>query len=498
MAVEETRKRRKKKVLPLSKRQLIAFQRFGLGARPGDFSRVKNPLKSLRKELSTPGITLVAKTSLLPTYKQACALGETGKTDLPGLVANADNSVTVFRRELDARFRKHLSVKFGFAERLVLFWANHFSMSSNKEVRTVVRSTIGQLERDVIRKHALGKFPDMLVGVMTHPAMIVYLDNQISVGPNSESAKSGNLFNDVNVNLAREIHELHTVGSGGGYTEADVKALALILSGWTFVTESDASHNADGGSYANVGQFIYKARWHEPAASFKHMGVVRANKGSATGVEVLRWLALRPQTAEFLAFKMLKHFITDNPTPKMVKPLKAAYLKGGGDLKAMALAMLDLKSAWTVPLRKYRTPYETVVAQYRAMRTMHTPYAVSSGSDVSNYQTTRWNLAFLNQKPWECLDPDGWDDDSAEWLNPDALRVGLAAAYEAVSTYAPASVAVTAKSPIGLGSPAGVAALGKAILGTNLTSTTVAAIKAAPTAKAALAILFVSPEFMRR
>jgi uncharacterized protein (DUF1800 family) len=229
--------------------------------------------------------------------------------------------------------------------------------------------------------------------------------------------------------------ELHTVGSGGGYTEADVKALALILSGWAFVTESDTLYTDDGGSPATVGQFLYKARWHEPFATIKHMGVTRTNTGKATGIAVLRWLAMRPQTAEHLAFKMIKHFITDRPTPAMVEPLKVAYLKSGGNLKSMALAMLSLKSAWKLPLAKYRSPYEAIVAQYRSMRTRHTNYAVDANqSDASNYQTTRWNLVFLNQKPWECLDPDGWDDDSAEWLNTDAVRVGIAAAYESVST----------------------------------------------------------------
>jgi uncharacterized protein (DUF1800 family) len=161
--------------------------------------------------------------------------------------------------------------------------------------------------------------------------------------------------------------------------------------------------------------------------------------------------------------------------------------------------MLTLKSAWKMPLTKYRTPYEEIVAQYRSMRTRHTNYAVDPNqSDVSNYQTTRWNLVFLNQKPWECLDPDGWDDDSAEWLNTDAVRVGIAAAYESVTTYAPASVAAPGRTPIPLTTKSGVVALGKSILGSNLSAPTIAAINAAPDAKKALAVLFVSPEFMRR
>lgn len=493
-------KRRRRKQLSLSKRRLIAFQRFGLGARADTYA-VKDPKKALIAEVKSRGIALIKKDSTLPTYEQACKIGEGWPTDLPGVSGNNYPSMLVMRRELDARFRKHLSVRIGFVERLVMFWANHFSMSSNKEVSVVVRSTIGQLERDVIRKHVLGKFPDMLVAVMTHPAMICYLDNHISVGPNSESAKSGNPFTNTNVNLAREIHELHTVGSGGGYTEKDISELALIISGWSYVTYSEAGGKYNGGSEANAGQFLFKPRWHEPASSratFKHMGKTRANSGKATGIAVLRWLAKRPATAEHLAYKMLAHFITDRPSKADVDKLKTVYLKTGGDLKAMALAMLNLKSAWKLPLKKFRTPYETTVAQYRAMKTMHTPYAVSNGTDTSNYTTTQWNHIFLNQKPWECLDPDGWDDQSAEWLNSDALRVRIAAAYESVKSYAPASVKGAGSRTFDLGSKAGVVALGRAILGKELSPATASAISGAEDADRALSILFVSPEFLRR
>lgn len=482
--------------LTVGRKRLIAYNRFGLGARPGTFG-LKNPKKALLAELDAKNVARITDPGNLPTYAQACVIGEKGSGPLPnGTEVNVYDHVRV---ELDARYAKHMSAKIGFVERLVLFWANHFSMSIHKEVERVVMGTLGQLERDVIRRHVLGKFSDMLVGVMTHPAMITYLDNHISVGPNSTSVKDGNQYNDVNVNLAREIMELHTVGSGGGYTEADVKELALILSGWSYVTQSE-SQGYNGGNAGNVGQFIFKPGWHEPKATFTHMGVTRANEGKETGVKVLRWLAMRPATAEFLAYKMVKHFIADQPTKAMVDPVKAAYLKSGGNLKAMAKALVNLPAAWSWPLKKFRTPYETTVAQYRAMKTRHSNYVrLPNGSDGSNYQTTRWNLIFLNQPPWECLDPDGWDDDSAEWLNADSVRVRVAAAYESVTTYAPPSVKVSATTKIPLTSKSGVVALGKSVLGGgNLSTATVNAIKAAPDAKKALAVLFTSPEFQRR
>jgi uncharacterized protein (DUF1800 family) len=482
----------------LAQRRLIAFQRFGLGAKPGDFGRLIDPMKGLLAELNSSSVALIKNNGHLPTRQQACKWGETGSCVLDNGTVVDGNQPAFLRRELDARWSKHLQPRVGFVERLVIFWANHFSMTVNKEVERVVMGTIGQLERDVIRKHVLGKFPDMLVGVMTHPAMITYLDNQISVGPNSVSAKNGNPFNDINVNLAREIHELHTLGSGGGYKEKDVKELALILSGWAYATNSEAGGGYNGANANNVGDFLYKPDWHEPATSFVHMGRTRPNEGFATGVKVLRWLAMRPATAEHLAFKMLRHFITDRPTATQVDKLASVYLSTGGNLKAMARAMIKLPVAWKLPLRKFRTPYELAAAQYRAMRVRHTSYSVSNGSDLSNYSTTEWNLRFLHQDPWKCLDPDGWDDDTAEWLNPDGVRVRIAAAYEAVSTYAPDSVKVTSASPINLTTNAGVRALGVSILGKNLSAATRAAIMAAPNAKYALAVLFVSPEFQRR
>lgn len=490
--------------LSLGKKRLIAYQRFGLGALAGRFDKLSDPRKALLAELATPGIALIPKTPLLPTYRQACMIGETEQSidDYPVPDGFNAPSMLVMRRELDARFAKHLSVPIGFVERLVLFWANHFSVNANKEVRRIVQATVGQLERDVIRKHVLGSFPDMLVGVMTHPAMICYLDNHISVGPNSASAKDGNTFTDINVNLAREIHELHTLGSGGGYTEADIRALAYAISGWTYITESDTGPGRDFAGQP-AGRFVFRPRWHEPPeekATLKHMGITRQNVGDkrTTGEAMLRYLALHPKTAEHLAWKLIRHFITDSPTATQVQALAKTYRDTKGNLRAVAARLIDLPGAWDWPMRKFRTPYEMTVAQYRAIRRRHTDYVLTSGnSDGSTYQVTRHNLMFLNQLPWECLDPDGWDDENARWLNADGLRVRLSAAFEAVRAYAPSRVK-SGTTVYDLRTRAGIIALGQSVLGPYVTVPTQNAVRAAPDAKRALAILFVSPEFQRR
>ncbi len=485
-AAEATRRRKKKKKqLPLKTRQLIAWHRFGLGARPGTFAKAmgKDPKKALIKELNTPGVALIPQGDL-PTYAEACEAGERGSTRGGTL-----NSYQIFYKEVDARFDKHLAVPIGFVERLVIFWSNHFTVNRFKEVIRIVEGTVGQLERDVIRRNVLGRFDDMLVGVITHPAMVCYLDNHLSVGPNSQLVKenpgyelNGVKLDGTNVNLAREIMELHSLGTGGGYTEADVKALANIISGWSRATESEVGGGYNGAAPGTYGQFLFKPKWHEPGPQ-THLGKSWPDEGVQTGIKVLRSLARRKACAQFLAFKLVRHFITDKPTKAMVDPVAKAYIKSGGRLKPMYLALLNLDAAWK-PLKKFRTPYETVAAQYRALGKRHGDVNYNNGIK-SNYVDTEHNLKFLNQKTWECLDPDGWDDDSAEWLNPDGLRVRIAAWQQAVNTFA----GDFAGSPL---------ALAKSVLGRNLSAATVAAISAAPTPQAGLTILFSSPEFQRR
>jgi len=166
----------------------------------------------------------------------------------------------VRRKEFHARVDKHRAVKIGFVERLVLFWSNHFSMTVTKS--PTVRSTIGQVERDIIRKHVLGNFADMLIGVTKHPAMLCYLDNASSVGPGSQVNVLYKL--GYNENLAREILELHTMGSLGGQTQADVFGFMKILSGWSFVRSSEADKEINGGNQRNRGQYIWRPTWHTP------------------------------------------------------------------------------------------------------------------------------------------------------------------------------------------------------------------------------------------
>jgi uncharacterized protein (DUF1800 family) len=384
-----------------AQKALIAFNRFGLGARPGGPAAIgANPKGRLIAELNRANIAEISDPRL-PTYAQACKASQLG----------FDQAEEIRSQEMSARVAKQMSVEIGFVERLVMFWSNHFSMTVNK-IETV-RGTFGQWERDVIRKNVLGKFRHMLRGTMNHPAMIAYLDNDNSIGPRSRRGVEWGV--GLNENLARELMELHTIGSGGGYTEADVTAMAKILTGWSYVRGWEADERFEGGTPQNRGQFIYRPLWHEPGV-ITLMGKRYAPTGKDQCEAVLLDLARSPETAEHIAFKLVHHFITDEPTPAMVNPIKQVFIDTDGDLKAVALALINLPEAWSLPFEKIRTPYEMTIAQYRALGASYRPNDSWVFSEP---------LYALRHMAWEAPSPKGYSDDTLTWLNPDAMRVRL-------------------------------------------------------------------------
>jgi uncharacterized protein (DUF1800 family) len=444
-----------------AQKALIALQRFGLGAKPGGPGRIgADPVAAIRGEINQPNIAIISDATL-PTYAIACREGESG----------FERAHAVLQREVDARIGKQMSVEVGFVERLVIFWSNHFSMSVNKA--DSVRGTLGQLERDVIRKHVLGKFGDMLLGVIHHPAMITFLDNADSIGPNSPTGEDWGV--GFNENLAREILELHTVGSGGGYTEADVTAFAKILTGWSYVRgwESDGGYN--GGTAANRGRFIFRADWHEPGP-IRLMGKTYPASGQYQARAVLRDIALKPATAEHIAFKLVRHFITDEPTSALVDPLKEEFLRTGGDLKAVALKLIALPAAWSTPLKKMRTPYELAIAQFRALQMRYRP---------DEYWAFSETLRALHQMIWECPSPEGYSDDSWAWTDPDGMTIRLDTAQLSAWLY-------------GQRYNGNVAALARSLYDAALSPATRERVAYAGGETGSLTVLFSSPEFQRR
>lgn len=433
---------------------LIAFNRFGLGAKPGGPERIgDDPKAALRREINTANIARIPQGDL-PTYAKACSDSQ----------VDFDTAAANYNKELDARIDKQMSVEIGFVERLVIFWSNHFSMNVNKN--EVVLGTIGQWERDVIRANVLGKFSNMLRGTIRHPSMIAYLDNQDSIGPKSRTGIDWGV--GLNENLGRELMELHTVGSEGGYTETDVTNMARILTGWSYVRSWE-------GNARNKGQFIYRPSWHEPGP-IRLMGKVYSPTGQNQALEVLDDLAVDPSTAEHIAFKLIYHFITDEPTPAMVNRLKNKFIATRGDLKQVALTLVSMPDAWTLPLNKFRTPYELTIAQFRALG--------------RRYQSDeRWLLSeplyALHNMTWEAPSPKGYSDASLTWLNPDALRVRLDVAQMNSWAYKP-------------NYPGNPVVLGQQLFNSALSASTRGRLANAQDPNAALTILLSAPEIQRR
>jgi uncharacterized protein (DUF1800 family) len=306
-----------------------------------------------------------------------------------------------FRAEALARLQRGVMADCGFAERLVVFWSNHFCISANKG--GLARMWAGSFEREAIRPHVFGRFADMLKAVEQHPAMLFFLDNQQSLGPDSRAGQ--NRHRGLNENLAREIMELHTLGVGGGYTQDDVTALARIITGWSFAGRQ--------GRLGEPGSFVFNANAHQPGPQ-RLLGKVYEDDGLAQGEAALADIARHPSTAKFIATKFARHFVADDPPPALVARLRGVFRKSDGDLKALALALVDSDEAWQAPRTKLRSPYEFLVASGRLLSRIP--------DDPGRYLG---GLNLLGQPLWSPAGPNGFPDTNAAWAAPEGMKLRL-------------------------------------------------------------------------
>jgi uncharacterized protein (DUF1800 family) len=306
-----------------------------------------------------------------------------------------------FRAEALARLQRATLADCGFAERLVVFWSNHFCISANKG--ELARMWAGSFEREAIRPHVLGRFADMLKAIEQHPAMLFFLDNQQSLGPDSRAGQ--NRKRGLNENLAREIMELHTLGVGGGYTQEDVASLARIITGWTFAGRQ--------GQLGTPGSFVFNSNAHQPGPQVL-LGKTYEATGAAQGEAALADIARHPSTANFIATKFVRHFVADDPPPALVARLRDVFVKTDGDLKALATALVDSDEAWKAPLTKIRSPYEFLVASGRLLARVP--------EDPGQYLNS---LNLLGQPLWSPSGPNGFPDTNAAWAAPEGMKLRL-------------------------------------------------------------------------
>ncbi len=378
--------------------------------------------------------------------KRAAAVAAAGGTD----AQNYNLKV-----ELPARLDRIAEAKPGFAERLVAFWANHFAIEADNG--GVVRTLAGPFEREAIRPHILGSFEDLLFASARHPAMLVYLNNATSVGPDSRDGEKREA--GLNENFARELMELHTLGVDGGYTQADVTSLARILTGWSVGRKKSE----------DFGKFMFRAQAHEPGAQ-SLLGQDFGQKGVAQGEAALRLLAYHPATARHIATKLARHFVADTPPPALVDRLAQTFTDTKGDLAAVSKALLAADEAWDAPVAKLRSPQEYLWAGTRALGVTPKPGEVAKA------------LQSLGQPLMNPPSPAGYSDLTSTWLAPDAMTTRLEVAQELAAA-------------AGDVDPRQVA---EAVLGPLLGAETKQTIERAESPAQGLALLLMSPEFQRR
>ncbi len=380
----------------------------------------------------------------------------------------------VYRREaraaylagVEARTASALQSSTPFVERLGHFWSNHFAISVDK---TAVVGFAASFEADAIRPHVLGRFEDLLVAAVRHPAMLLFLDQSVSTGPGSVAGRRASAKaprrppRGLNENLAREILELHTLGVRSGYTQADVLELARALTGWT-LPGRDLPEQA--------GQtFRYQANLHEPGTRTV-LGRSYADDGDRQAAAILRDLARAPATATHIATKLARHFVSDEPPQALVRRLADTFLQTDGNLTAVYQELVTASGAMQAATGKFKSPWDWTISGLRALGVQQLPAARINAL-----------MGRLGQPVWRPGSPSGYGDVTATWAAPDALLRRVETAQQLAT---------------GFGNRTDARALAPRVLPGALSEATARAISAAESPNNALALLLASPEFLRR
>lgn len=440
--------------------------RFGLGpARPGEDWTPDGMAAMISGLSANQRLTLPPSAErLLEGIRLSKGRREKNATDRKA-AQEAYGSYTngAYRSDVHQRILWAVNTPVPFAERLLAFWSNHFTVTRRK---VQLRALVGPYEAEAILPNIGGRFADLLKAAVKHQAMLIYLDQSNSIGPNSPAGKRRKA--GLNENLAREILELHTLGVHGGYTQADVTEFAKLMTGW--------------GIDRNAGTADYRRQTAEPGRKTilgQSFGSARPEAGDFD--EALDFLAAHPATARHVATRLVLHFISDNPSADSVADVEKAFIASGGNLPDVYRALGALPEARARTGAKARNDRDFLIAALRAAdvpgdklganprRPKSAPFTVSA-------------LATLRQVYWEATSPAGWPESADEWLSPQ----GLAGRLQVIPRIVRESAV---ESPEGLRDRA---------LGSIVTERTARIIKAASNREEAMALVFASPEFNRR
>ena len=456
----------------------IALNRFGLGARPGDAAPTELQRsitdQFARFEVRPARFAALADAGqVVARYReqQQASKRTAGQDDAADGKATLKAGRQDFRQDVQALYAEGvraradaaLATEAPFVERMVHFWSNHFCVSADNPRVTAFAAAF---ERDAIRPHVLGRFSDMLLAVERHPAMLIYLNQFQSVGPGSvAAARNPDRKRGLNENLAREIMELHTLGVRSGYTQADVTEFASALTGW--------SVDGLGGPAAqgDPNRFVFRPGQHEPGVR-TILGKRYAEGGERQARDALMDFALAPATAAHVATKIARHFAGDEPPTPLVARLASSFMTSGGDLPTLYRALIASPEVWVTRPTKFKTPWEWTISALRG----------TGRRDVGDMQIAALQTQ-LGQRVWKPGAPAGWDDVAASWAGSDALlrRVEIAQRLAAP-----------------LGETMDARALAPRIMPGSLSSATGEQIARSESSAGAIALMLVSPDFLRR
>lgn len=371
--------------------------------------------------------------------------------------------VSGYQADVATRIVFGVATRFAFAERLLAFWSNHFTVSTRKYAVSLLA---GPYEAEALYPNIAGSFADLLKAAEHHSAMLEYLDQAESIGPNSPAGKKKSA--GLNENLAREILELHTLGVHGGYSQDDVTEFARIITGWTIDREA--------------GTVVFRPNWAEPGPHTllgKRFGGTQPqadNFGRA-----LDLLATHPATAHHIATKLVRHFISDDPPPNAVAAVEKTFIASGGNLSQTYLTLVSLPEARSPTGAKARNDRDFLIAALRAANISQQDLLdVPDGKKVS--PLTVGALRVLHHGYWNAPSPAGWPEDADEWLN----STGLAARFEIIPRILQAAPNLT------------VDELLTNALGHTASDQTRSVIASASNKLEAMSLIFASPEFNRR
>jgi uncharacterized protein (DUF1800 family) len=447
---------------------LHLLNRITFGPAPGDIELVRHMgiqgyiEQQLHPSTIPPSISLNGRLAQLPTLTMSMADLEsayvTPEADRKMMSEDERKESHKREREIDfelseAKILRAVMSPAQLQEVMTDFWFNHFNVYDTKGLDKVATSSY---ERDAIRPYALGKFSDLLLATASHPAMLVYLDNDLNTAPNSAGAKGKKI--GINENYAREVMELHTLGVNGGYTQEDVTTLAHILTGWGL-----------GDKGMGRTSFYFDPRRHD-FNNQVFLGTQIRGGGVEEVTYVLNMLAHLPATAHHISYELAQYFVADEPPESLVNKMATTFQSSDGDITAVLQTMFFAPEFWEPKYTqvKFKPPFRYIVSAIRAAH-------VVPSDDTKNLQGL---LKEMGEPLYHYLTPNGYANTNDQWLNSDALLKRISFA-QMLDNYLDTNSA----------------ALIESALGQNWSANTLATVQKAES-KLQPALLLSSPEFV--